>query len=173
MEIEPTHESYDAVVRDARASDSRLGQVILRAGTELPVYQVWDEFKLAGDTFLFDIREGNPPRFVPAPIARNPLSSIEPVLSESARELVDAFKMQSQYSLELIKEQEANSFSFVHDEQSRSDLLLFGPEDAREPLEDWIREFIFDRVHHHLDHDDFVSAYELLAPFQGEASPMA
>lgn len=173
MEIEPTHESYEAVLRDACTNNSRLGQVILRAGTELPVYQVWDEFKLADDEFLFDIWEGKPPRFVPAPIARNPLASVEPTLSESTRDLIEAFKMQSQYSLELITEEEANSFSVVHDEMSSSDLLLFGPDDAREPLEDWIREFICDRVYQHLDRDDLLSAHELLATFHDGVRPVA
>lgn len=169
MHMEPTHDSYEAAVKDARGSDEDLGRVVLRAGTELEVYQVWDDFRLATPDGLFDIWGGSPPRFTPSPLARQPLSSIAVAVHESPDELVHAYQKQVGCVLELIPEHEANAFQFEQSESAYSDRLLFGPENVKEPFEEWVRGFVFDRVHKHLETNEVGDANNLLSAFRNGA----
>jgi len=164
--MKPTHDSYEAVVRHARGSEEGLGRVVLRAGTELEVYQVWDDFRLASPEGLFDIWEGSPPRFVPSPLARQPFSSLAQAVPESPHELVHAYQKQVGCVLELIPEHQANAFQFEQSELAYADRLLFGPEKAKESIGEWVRGLVFDRVDKHLETKELGAAKNLLAAFR-------
>lgn len=170
MDVEPTHDSYEAVIKDARKSKDPIGEVILRAGTELEIYQVWSDFRLATSDGLFDIWAGSPPRFVPSPLARRPFSSISTVLSETPQELVNAYQTQAGCPLELIPEHRANAFDFGENGPEYSDLLLFGPNGQKETIGEWVRGLVSDRVNKHLETENLTAAHNLLAAFHNGTS---